>query len=110
MGAVKALLERETELAAIDARLPRESEGQGQMALIDGPAGIGKSRLLDAVAASGAAAGARVLRARGSELERAFPLGVVRQLSEPLLADPDARERLTGGSAAPARPVFEPLE
>src|SRR3954447_20320544 len=104
------LLEREAELAAIGELVAGLGDGQGRMALIDGPAGIGKSRLLDAVADSAAAAGARVLRAGGSELERDFPFGLVRQLFEPLLAEPDARERLLGGSAAPGRPVFEPLE
>src|SRR4051812_46218258 len=80
------------------------------MVLIDGPAGIGKSRLLDAVTAAASGAGARILRARGSELEREFPFGVVRQLFEPLLADAAERERVLAGSAAPGRPVFEPLE
>jgi DNA-binding CsgD family transcriptional regulator len=107
---LSVLLERETELAEIDTLIAGVADGQGRFALVDGPAGIGKSRLLDAVAETGAAAGARVLRAGGSELEREFPFGVVRQLFEPLLPDGEARDRLLAGSAAPARPVFEPLE
>src|SRR5262249_10160313 len=48
-----------------------------------------------------------VLSARGSELERSFSFGVVRQLLEaPVLSEP---ERVLGGAAASARPVFEPL-
>ena len=44
----------------------------------------------------------------GSDLEREFPFGVVRQLFDPLLATPGGSERLFAGAAAPARPVFEP--
>src|SRR3954452_14755593 len=106
MADVSELLERERELEAIGELVAGVSDGQGRMALIDGPAGIGKSRLLDAFGDSATAAGARVLRARVGERERDFPFGVVRQFSEPLLTDPDARERLLGGSAAPGRPVF----
>src|SRR4051794_24641417 len=110
MADVSELLERERELEAIGELVAGVSDGQGRMALIDGPAGIGKSRLLDAFADAARAAGARVLRAGGSDLGREFPFGVVPQLFEPLLSDPDARERLLRGSAAPGRPVFEPLE
>ena len=55
-------------------------------------------------------AGARVLSARGSDLEREFPFGVVRQLLEGLLLDPDVAERAFAGAAAPARAVFERLD
>ena len=44
-----------------------------------------------------------MLAARGSELEREFPFGVVRQLFEAVVA---GREQLLGGAAAPAAPVF----
>ena len=42
----------------------------------------------------------RVLRlgTRGSELEREFPFGVVRQLFEATLTDPEIRERALGGA------------
>ena len=49
----------------------------------------------------------RVLSARGSELEREFPFGVVRQLFEPPLTDGEARERWLAGAAAPARAIFD---
>lgn len=44
----------------------------------------------------------------GSDLERELPFGVVRQLFEPLLLEPEARERWLGGSAEPAARVFAP--
>ena len=75
--------------------------------LVEGPAGIGKSRLIAELRERAAGGGVRVLAAHGSDLEREFPFGVVRQLFEPLLAEPAERERLLDGAAAAARPVFE---
>src|ERR687895_68587 len=46
----------------------------------------------------GRSAGMRVLMAKGSELEREFPFGVVRQLFEPSLVDADTRASWLAGS------------
>ena len=51
--------------------------------------------------------GMRVLTARGSELEREFPFGVVRQLFEAAAAGPDG-ELLLQGSAGSTAPLFAP--
>ena len=51
------------------------------------------------------AAGLRILRARGGELEREFAFGVVRQLIEPVLVGRE--DALFAGAAAAARPVFD---
>jgi DNA-binding CsgD family transcriptional regulator len=50
----------------------------------------------------------QVLEARGGELEREFPFGVVRQLFEPVVADLDDadRKRVIDAAAALAAPVF----
>jgi DNA-binding CsgD family transcriptional regulator len=104
------LLERDHELSTLAGLLLSVGEAQGRLALVSGPAGIGKSRLLEAGVGRAGDAGALVLSARGSELERDFPFGVVRQLFEPMLLAPADRERLLSGGAAPARSVFEPLE
>ena len=78
------LLERGTELGRLEQLAQRARTGAGALAVIAGPAGIGKTRLLEhACAAVGA--DAQLLRARGGELERTFPYGVVRQLFEPAL-------------------------
>src|SRR5581483_8189168 len=85
--------------------------GRGsRLLVIEGPPGIGKTALLTEARRRGREAGLRVLGARGSELERSFSYGVVRQLFEPLLASVDAGERadLLGGAAALAQPVFDP--
>ena len=103
------LLEREAELTAIDALIAAVASG-GRLLAIEGPAGIGKTRLLAETRARAAHAGLRVLTARGSELEVEFPFGVVRQLFEPLLAaaQPDERAELLAGAAELATPIFDP--
>jgi predicted ATPase len=102
------LLERDRELDTLDGLLADGLAGDAVLALIEGPAGIGKSRLLACARELGAGAGYRVLAARGSTLEREFPFGVVRQLFEPLVADPSGRDRWLAGPAAPAARVFAP--
>jgi DNA-binding CsgD family transcriptional regulator len=104
------LVEREREVRALEALLDSALAGEARVALIEGPAGIGKSRLLQLARRRGEAAGALTLSARSSELEREFPYGVVRQLFESELADPAVGERALAGSAGAARPVFESLE
>jgi DNA-binding CsgD family transcriptional regulator len=105
--AAAPLLEREHELGALDALLGAGTDDVVRLAVIEGPAGIGKSRLIGALCERATESGARVLSARASELERAFPFGIVRQLFEPLMFDPADRERLFAGAAEAARPVFE---
>ena len=103
--ALPDLVERERELAELAGLLAEAREGQGRVAVIEGPAGVGKTRLLSE-ARRRAAAGALALGSRGGELEREFPFGVVRQLFEGQLADPQRRAALLGGAAAPAAAVF----
>jgi DNA-binding CsgD family transcriptional regulator len=87
------VLERDAELARIEAAVARAAGGRGSLLVVEGPAGIGKSALIGAARAVSDAAGARTLRARGGELERDFAFGVVRQLLEPALAETPARAR-----------------
>ncbi len=103
------LLERDHELAAID-EFVSGIEGPGpRLLLIDGPAGIGKSALLEAARGAARAEGIRTLSARGSMLEREFPFGVVRQLFEPALASKQERAELLSGAAESAETVFGSL-
>jgi DNA-binding CsgD family transcriptional regulator len=102
------MLDRDAEVLELAALVADGKAGRGRMTLVEGPAGIGKTRLLSATRAMAAAAGSRVLHARGGELEGDFGFGVVRQLLEPHLARADAtrRNELYGGAARLARPVF----
>src|SRR3954468_6361663 len=106
------LLERDEELRELDLLLDEALGGRGRVALIEGPPGIGKTQLLEAVRGRARERGATVLSARASELDRDFPFGVVRQLFEPLLAGAAAaangrRASLLQGAAALASPLFE---
>jgi DNA-binding CsgD family transcriptional regulator len=105
------LLERDTELAAIDAAIGATVGGE-RLLVIEGPPGIGKTSLVVEAKTRARKAGMQVLGARGSELERAFAYGVVRQLFEPFLARLPAEERaeLLAGAAELAAPVFDPAE
>ena len=71
------LVERDGELAAIDAALRRLAAGEGGVLSFEGPAGIGKTRLLGELRAR---ADAEIRDARASVLEREFGFGVARQL------------------------------
>src|SRR4051812_31972467 len=101
------LLEREAELAVLEAMLGAAQSGDGRLVVVEGSAGIGKSRLLSEARAL-AAAEFEVLTARGGELEGEFAFGIVRQLFEaPLaVAAPDARAELLGGAAELSASLF----
>jgi DNA-binding CsgD family transcriptional regulator/tetratricopeptide (TPR) repeat protein len=102
------LLERDHELATLSDCVALTRDGHGGLVVIEGTAGIGKTRLL-AEARAQAAEHMRVLSARGGELEGDFSFGVVRQLFEPLLAtaSPERRAELTSGAASLAVSLFD---
>src|SRR6185437_9822379 len=74
------LLERERELDALSRALADTRGGTGSVVLIEGAAGIGKSRLLDAACDRALTERGEVLRGRGVELERDVPFGVARSV------------------------------
>jgi DNA-binding CsgD family transcriptional regulator len=102
------LLEREAEVAGLQALADTAREGGGRFVVIEGSAGMGKTRLLAEARAIAGAAGMRVLAARGGEFEGEFAYGIVRQLFEPLLvsAPPDLRAELLSGPAALVEPLL----
>jgi DNA-binding CsgD family transcriptional regulator/tetratricopeptide (TPR) repeat protein len=105
----QGLLERDQDLTAIDAALDGAALELGRVVAIEGPAGIGKTRLLEAARTMAQDRGFRVLSARAGERERGFSWGVVRHLFEPVLgsATPEERERLWEGAAEGGRALFE---
>ena len=106
------LLEREGQVAALQALADAARGGGGRFAVIEGSAGIGKTRLLAEARAIAGAAGMRVLAARGGEIESEFAYGIVRQLFDPQLASaaPDLRAELLSGPAALIEPLFGATE
>ncbi|MFG3355404.1 ATP-binding protein [Streptomyces sp. NPDC048001] len=96
----RLLLERDTELAAVDALLTElgapgagsPGRGNGGLLAFAGPAGLGKTTLLNEVRRRAVARGCTVLLARGGEQEQGVAFHVVRQLVQPLLAASSERE------------------
>ena len=74
------LLEREHELELLMDGAERAADGHGSVIVVEGPPGVGKSSLIDAARAVAVENGLAVLAAQGSELERALPFGLGRQL------------------------------
>jgi DNA-binding CsgD family transcriptional regulator len=106
-GSSILLLEREAQVAALEALAEAARSGGGRFVVIEGSAGMGKTRLLAEARALAGLAGMRVLAARGGEFEGEFAYGIVRQLFEPLLASasPDLRGELLSGPAALTEPL-----
>jgi DNA-binding CsgD family transcriptional regulator len=87
------LVERGDELARVERLLDQAGDGVGAVAIVEGPAGIGKSELLAAAQARARERGFGVLRARGSEFEAEMAFGAARQLLEPIVRAASASER-----------------
>jgi DNA-binding CsgD family transcriptional regulator len=81
MGGVSGLIEREPALKQLELEIGRGLGGDGRLVLVEGAAGIGKTRLLEAAVA--APRGARVLRATAGQYERDLAFGVARRLLGP---------------------------
>lgn len=95
-------------MATLDGVLAAAATGEGSLCVLAGPAGIGKTELLDEGRARARERGAFVLHARASQLERGFAYGVVRQLLEDVVVrlSTDERSTLFEGAARPAALVL----
>jgi DNA-binding CsgD family transcriptional regulator len=72
-----SLVGRSEELGMLEAILDRAQRGTGGVALVQGEAGIGKTRLADALGAAAHERGFRVFWGTGHELEQDRPFGAV---------------------------------
>jgi DNA-binding CsgD family transcriptional regulator len=105
------LLEREAELERIGLALAGAARGNGSVVVVEGPAGIGKTSLLNAARGRARQLGFDVLGARSGELERDFGLGVARKLLEPgVRAAGGSKAELLGGAAAIGAAVLGTVE
>jgi AAA ATPase-like protein len=102
----RRLLERHRELEVLDGLLGAATGGAGALVVIEGPAGIGKTSLLDEVRRRAVEIGGAVLAARCSELEVEFAFGVVRQLMEPVVHEDGRSSALFRGAAGLAAPLL----
>ena len=105
------LLEREAELGTLHDAFGRAIAGEGSVVLIEGPTGIGKSDLLVVAEDMALDRVFTALLARGTELERAFPFGVLLQLLEALVTalPADQRAAVLDGPARLATSIFPTL-
>lgn len=94
------LLDRGAETAVLDRAVREVLAGRGGLVVVDGPAGIGKTRLLDEAATTfrdlGAGRAIAVVAGAGDELHRHRALGLLRGLRD------DAGRPLAGLPAATA--------
>ncbi|MET8427707.1 AAA family ATPase [Nocardia sp. NPDC004860] len=104
------LLERDSEIEAIEAAIDRGRDTDGRLLIVEGPSGIGKSRLLGAAQGIASRKEVEVLTTYGGELEREYPFGLVRRLLEARVARATETERcsLFQGHAALAESLLEP--
>lgn len=104
------LVERDAELAVIADLIGRAADGAASILFIEGPAGVGKTRLVDAAVELAGGKPVSVLRARCGELERSFPFGLAVQLLAPAVSRLDGEQRtaLLSGTAELAAEIVDP--
>jgi DNA-binding CsgD family transcriptional regulator len=96
------LIGRVAELDAVDRLLARAAGGHGQVALIAGEAGVGKSRLAAEARRRAAQQGFAILQGRCFEPDRALPYAPLRELLRMYLAEcPPATMAQALGPMAP---------
>jgi predicted ATPase len=83
-GSTERLFGRDQDLEFLRSFVDQAAVGSGAL-LLSGEAGVGKTVLLDAVAAHATAAGMRVLRAAGAEFEADLSFAALNQVLYPLL-------------------------
>jgi DNA-binding CsgD family transcriptional regulator len=104
------LVERDVELAAIAELVAAAASKSAGALVVEGPAGIGKTQLLQQAVQIAGEAPLSVLEARGGELEQSFPFGIATQLLERAVAaqDATARAAVLSGAAALAADLIDP--
>jgi DNA-binding CsgD family transcriptional regulator len=103
MGAlapVERICGREAEIAALGEALGRVAAGGPAVVLVEGEAGIGKTRLLAQVLEDAAGRGMRVAAGRAEELERTRPFGVLAEVFGCTRSAPDPRRAAIAGLLA----------
>ncbi|HEY8544482.1 MAG TPA: AAA family ATPase [Acidimicrobiales bacterium] len=106
---------RDVERAALGRALDRAAQGDPALALVVGEAGIGKSRLVDALAADARARGVRVLWAEALD-ERHAPLRLWAPVERALALDRTPALATAGGGtdhgrgSSPSQPELPPSE
>ena len=93
---VPGILGREAETAVLDDALDRVASGRQAIVLIDGEAGIGKTRLLEYALGKARGRGMQVAAGGADELERSRPFGLVARVFGCARSSPDPRRAAIG--------------
>lgn len=109
-GRAARLWGREAEVDVLRTALDRAAGGRPAVVLVEGEAGIGKSRLLDDALTDAVTRGMQVAVGRGEELEQARPFGVMAGAfgCAPGSADP-RRAAIAGLLSAPRDAARSPI-
>ncbi len=91
---------RSVELAVLGAALDEVAAGRPSVVLIEGEAGIGKTRLLDETLADARGRGMRVVAGAAEELEQSRPFGLVAVAFGCARSSPDPRRAAIAGLLA----------
>ncbi|MDX6677053.1 MAG: hypothetical protein QOE31_1105 [Solirubrobacteraceae bacterium] len=102
------LLDREHELALIESALASAAAGAGGLVLVHGPAGIGRTRLVDSAVALARERNFETFVTRCGELEREYRFAVTRDLLERRMLEltPAQRRSALSGGAVRALPAL----
>jgi DNA-binding CsgD family transcriptional regulator/tetratricopeptide (TPR) repeat protein len=109
VSSAEGLVGREAELAVVAAALRQLGEGRASVLVIEGEAGIGKTRLVQAISADARSGGVAVFCGQAHPFERTRPFGVVAAALDLSRRSPDPRRAAIGvllagqGAGAPAR-------
>jgi DNA-binding CsgD family transcriptional regulator/tetratricopeptide (TPR) repeat protein len=99
------LLDRTAELEVIAAAVTAARDGSGTALVVEGEAGIGKTRLLAHASLQAREAGMTVLAARAAEFEGGYAWGIARQLFAPAVLS-EAADWMASGTLALAAPAL----
>ena len=100
LAPVPGIRGREAEIAVLGEVLDRVAAGQRAVALIEGEAGIGKTRLLNGALEDALGRGMQVVSGRAEELERTRPFGVMTDAFSCSRSSPDPRRAAIAGLLA----------
>ena len=100
MSTARGVVGREVELATAYEAVRAAAEGRSSSLLIEGEAGIGKTRLVGAIVEAARARGLSVLRGQAHPFERTRPFGVVASALGLERRSPDPRRAAVGALLA----------